>query len=155
LLPLSLRFQTAAAASRLLPHDVRGPWVSEISCVAPRAKKPLGSPTQFAGEAGTGKDHRELRSPEVALPDTRCPSQAARKPQQTPPGASSIEIDVSQEDFAAMTNLARTTAETVLRTLEASIGSLFSRVALGTTIQEGKSACCTWQRSAWIVQFMR
>jgi hypothetical protein len=54
-----------------------------------------------------------------------------------------------------MTNLARTTAETVLRTLEASIGSLFSRVALGTTIQEGKSACCTWQRSAWIVQFMR
>jgi hypothetical protein len=111
------------------------------------------------GEAGTGKEHRELPSPEVALarysPDTRGPSQAARKPQQTPPSASSIEIDVSQEDFAAMTNLARTTAETVLRTLEASIGSLFSRVALGTTIQEGKSACCTWQRSAWIVQFMR
>ncbi len=39
---------------------------------------------------------------------------------QTPPGASPIEIDVSQEDFAAMTNLARTTAGTVLRTLEAS-----------------------------------
>jgi hypothetical protein len=30
-----------------------------------------------------------------------------------------------------------------------------TRVAVGTTIQEGKSACCTWQRSAWIVQFMR
>ena len=54
-----------------------------------------------------------------------------------------------------MTNLARTTAGTVLRTLEASIGSLFSRVAVGTTIQKGKSACCTWQRSAWIVQFAR
>ena len=25
----------------------------------------------------------------------------------------------------------------------------------GATIQEGKSACCTWQRSAWIVQFIR
>ena len=93
----------------------------------------------------------------LPLPDTRGPSQAARKPQQTPPSASSIEIDVSQEDFAAMTNLARTTAGTVLRTLEARppSGSLFSRVAVGTTIQEGKSACCTWQRSAWIVQFMR
>ena len=34
-------------------------------------------------------------------------------------------------------------------------GSLFSPVAVGTTIQEGKSACCTWQRSAWIVQFIR
>jgi hypothetical protein len=52
------------------------------------------------------------------LPNTRGPSQAARKPQQTPPNASSIEIDVSQEDFAAMTNLARTTVGTVLGTLE-------------------------------------
>jgi hypothetical protein len=56
----------------------------------------------------------------LPLPDTRGPSQAARKPQQTPPSASSIEIDVSQEDFAAMTNLARTAAGTVQRTLEAS-----------------------------------
>jgi CRP/FNR family cyclic AMP-dependent transcriptional regulator len=40
--------------------------------------------------------------------------------QQTPPGAAPIEIDVSQEDFAALANLARTTAGTVLRTLEAS-----------------------------------
>ena len=31
----------------------------------------------------------------------------------------SIEIDVSQEDLAVMTNLARTTSGTVLRTLEA------------------------------------
>ena len=38
----------------------------------------------------------------------------------TPPGAAPIEVDVSQEDFAAMTNLARTTAGTVLRNLEAS-----------------------------------
>jgi CRP/FNR family cyclic AMP-dependent transcriptional regulator len=38
----------------------------------------------------------------------------------TPPGATPIEVDVSQEDFAAMTNVARTTAGTVLRTLEAS-----------------------------------
>ncbi len=30
-----------------------------------------------------------------------------------------IEVDVSQEDFAALTNLARTTAGTVLRTFEA------------------------------------
>ena len=37
----------------------------------------------------------------------------------TPPGPTPIEVDVSQEDFAAMTNLARTTAGTVLRTLEA------------------------------------
>jgi CRP/FNR family transcriptional regulator, cyclic AMP receptor protein len=40
--------------------------------------------------------------------------------QRTPPGAGPIEIDVSQEDFAAMTNVARTTAGTLLRTLEAS-----------------------------------
>ena len=39
--------------------------------------------------------------------------------QRTPPGAAPIEADVSQEDFAAMTNLARTTAGTVLRTLAA------------------------------------
>jgi CRP/FNR family transcriptional regulator, cyclic AMP receptor protein len=37
----------------------------------------------------------------------------------TPPGAAPVEVDVSQEDFAAMTNLARTTAGTVLRKLEA------------------------------------
>ena len=37
----------------------------------------------------------------------------------TPPGPAPIEFDVSQEDFAAMTNVARTTAGTVLRTLEA------------------------------------
>ena len=38
---------------------------------------------------------------------------------RTPPGAQPIEVDVSQEDFAVMTNLARTTAGTVLRTFEA------------------------------------
>jgi len=38
---------------------------------------------------------------------------------RTPPGAGPIEIDVSQEDFATMTNLARTTAGTVLRKLVA------------------------------------
>src|SRR5271165_7376131 len=37
----------------------------------------------------------------------------------TPEGAQPIEVDVSQEDFATMTNLARTTAGTVLRKLEA------------------------------------
>ena len=39
---------------------------------------------------------------------------------RTPSGSSPIEVDVSQEDFAVMTNLARTTAGTVLRTFEAS-----------------------------------
>ena len=107
------------------------------------------------GEAGTGKEHRELPSPEVALAQYSRSKSSGKETAQTPPSASSIEIDVSQEDLAAMTNLARTTAGTVLRTLEASIGRLFSRVAVGTTIQEGKSVCCTWQRSAWIVQFMR
>ena len=38
---------------------------------------------------------------------------------QTPTSSAPIEVDVSQEDFAAMTNVARTTAGTVLRTLEA------------------------------------
>ena len=38
----------------------------------------------------------------------------------TPSGSSPIEIDVSQEDLAVMTNLARTTAGSVLRTFEAS-----------------------------------
>ncbi len=38
---------------------------------------------------------------------------------RTPQGSMSIEIDVSQEDLAVMTNLARTTSGTVLRTLEA------------------------------------
>ena len=38
---------------------------------------------------------------------------------RTPEGSTSIEIDVSQEDLAVMTNLARTTSGTVLRTLEA------------------------------------
>ena len=39
--------------------------------------------------------------------------------QRTPTGMASIEVDVSQEDFAAMTNQARNTAGTVLRRLEA------------------------------------
>jgi CRP/FNR family transcriptional regulator, cyclic AMP receptor protein len=38
----------------------------------------------------------------------------------TPPGVTTTEVDLSQEDFAAMTNLARTTAGTVLRKFEAS-----------------------------------
>ncbi len=38
---------------------------------------------------------------------------------RTPEGSQPIEVDVSQEDFATMTNLARTTAGTVLRKLEA------------------------------------
>ena len=38
---------------------------------------------------------------------------------RTPPGAEPIEVDVSQEDFVAMTNLSRNTAGTVLRRLEA------------------------------------
>ncbi len=38
--------------------------------------------------------------------------------QQTPPGSSAIEVDVSQQDFADMTNTARTTAGAVLRELE-------------------------------------
>ncbi len=37
----------------------------------------------------------------------------------TPTGATPIEIDVNQEDFGAITNVARTTAGRVLRTLEA------------------------------------
>lgn len=38
----------------------------------------------------------------------------------TPPGSPLIDIDLSQEDLAGLTNLARTTAGAVLRTLEAS-----------------------------------
>jgi CRP/FNR family transcriptional regulator, cyclic AMP receptor protein len=38
----------------------------------------------------------------------------------TQPGSSPIEIDVSQEDLAVMTNIARTTAGSLLRTFEAS-----------------------------------
>ena len=38
---------------------------------------------------------------------------------RTPEGAAPIEVDVSQEDFAAMSNVARTTAGTVLRKFEA------------------------------------
>ena len=38
----------------------------------------------------------------------------------TPSSSSPIEVDVSQEDLAVMTNLARTTAGSVLRTFEAS-----------------------------------
>ncbi len=38
---------------------------------------------------------------------------------RTAHGAKPVEVDVSQEDFAVMTNLARTTAGRVLRTLEA------------------------------------
>ncbi len=38
---------------------------------------------------------------------------------RTSPGAAPIEVDVNQEDFALMTNLARTTAGTVLRKLAA------------------------------------
>jgi len=37
---------------------------------------------------------------------------------RTPGGARPIDVDVSQEDFATMTNMARTTAGTVLRKLE-------------------------------------
>ena len=38
---------------------------------------------------------------------------------RTPDGRPPVEVDVSQEDFAVMTNLARTTAGTVLRKLAA------------------------------------
>ncbi len=38
---------------------------------------------------------------------------------RTPQGAGPIEVEVSQEDFAVMCNLARTTAGTVLRQLAA------------------------------------
>lgn len=109
----------------------RGPWVSVMIVRCPsdeettQQSNPSSRARRVLEKSTVNSDLRKL-----PLPDTRCPSQAARKPQQTPPSASSIEIDVSREDFAAMTNLARTTAETMLRTLEASIGSLFSRVAL-------------------------
>jgi hypothetical protein len=78
------------------------------------------------GRGGTGKEHRELPSPEVALARYSLSKSSGKET-----ATDAIEIDVSQEDFAAMTNLARTTAGAVLRTLEASIGSLFSRVAVG------------------------
>jgi len=38
--------------------------------------------------------------------------------QQTPPGSAPIEVDVSQQEFAAMSNTARTTAGVVLRMFE-------------------------------------
>ena len=38
---------------------------------------------------------------------------------RTPPGVAPIEVDVSQEDFGAIANVARTTAGRVLRALEA------------------------------------
>jgi CRP/FNR family transcriptional regulator, cyclic AMP receptor protein len=43
-----------------------------------------------------------------------------------------VEVDVSQEDFATMTNLARTTAGTVLRKFEADglIDVSYSRVRI-------------------------
>ena len=133
-----------------------GPWISVTIAHCPSGEETTRQSNPVRGRGGYWKKSTvNSNSRNLPLPDTRFPSQAARKPQQTPPSASPIEIDVSQNNFAAMTNLARTTAGTVLRTLEASIGSLFSRVAAGTTIQEGKSACCTWQRSAWIVQSMR
>ena len=53
------------------------------------------------------------------MPNTRGPSQARDETATDAVHASSIEIDVSQEDFAAMANLARTTAGAALRTLEA------------------------------------
>ena len=50
----------------------------------------------------------------------------------TAKGAGPIEVDVSQEDFATMTNTARTTAGSVLRTLEAAghIAVSYRRVAI-------------------------
>ena len=153
--PLSLRFQTAAAASRLSPHDVQGTLGFRNDRALPLGRRNHSAvqPSSWARrvlEKSTVNSHPR----KLPLPDTRGPSQAARKPHRRRPAP--LDRDRRQsEDLAAMTNLARTTAGTVLRTLEASIGRLFSRVAVGTTIQEGKSACCTWQRSAWIVQFMR
>ena len=109
--PLSLRFQTAAAASRVSPHDVQGALRFRNGRALPLGRRNHSAvqPSSWARrvlEKSTVNSHPR----KLPLPDTRGPSQAARKPQQTPPSASSIEIDVSQEDFAAMTNLARTTA---------------------------------------------
>ncbi len=49
-----------------------------------------------------------------------------------PPDMAPIEVDVSQQDFAAMTNMARTTAGAVLRALEAAgrIRVSYRRVAI-------------------------
>jgi hypothetical protein len=120
--PLSLRFQTSGRrlASLTARRPGRGPCVSVTIVALPlgRRNQSAVQPSSWARrvlEKSTVNSHPR----KLPLPDTRFPSQAARKPQQTPPSASSIEIDVGQEDFAAMTNLARTTAGTVLRTLEA------------------------------------
>ena len=63
---LSLRFQTAAAASRLSPHDVQGALAFRNDRAVPLGLRNHSAvPTQFAGEAGTGKEHRELPSPDA------------------------------------------------------------------------------------------
>lgn len=51
---------------------------------------------------------------------------------ETPPGNQPIEVDVSQEDFARLSNLARTTAGAVLRRLETEghVGVSYRRVRI-------------------------
>ena len=58
---------------------------------------------------------------------------------RTPPAAAPIEVDVSQEDFAAMTNTARITAGAVLRALEASgaVRVAYPRVAFSRPTSSG------------------
>jgi hypothetical protein len=159
--PLSLRCQTAAAASRLSPHDVQGALRFRNDRALPLGRRNHSEvqPSTWARrvlERSTVNSHpRKLR-----LPNTRGPSQAAMKPQQTPPTpprSRSTSVRRSRRDDQSGAHRRRSGAQNARSQIYAGSqsGSLLSRVAVGTTIQEGKSACCTWQRSAWIVQFMR
>ena len=76
----------AAAASRLSPHDVRsgGPAFPQRSCIASRAKKPVGSPTSSWARRVLEKSAVNSHPRNLPLPDTRGPRQAARKPGAIP-----------------------------------------------------------------------
>ena len=160
--PLSLRFQTAAAASRLSPHDVQGALGFRNDRALPRGLRTTRQ-SQPSSRARRVLEKSTVNSdpPEVA-PARYSLSKSSGKETATDAAQRLLNRDRRQSgrfrrDDQSGAHHRRNSAQNARSQIYAGSqsGSLLSRVALGTTIQEGKSACCTWQRSAWIVQFMR
>jgi hypothetical protein len=98
---------------------------------------------QFAGEAGTGKEHRELRSPEAA-PARYSLSKSSGKETATDAAQRLLDRDRRQSgrfrrDDQSGAHHRRNDAQNA----RSQHRQLVLAGRAGTTIQEGKSACCT------------
>ena len=91
--PLRLRFQTAAAVSRLSPHDVQRAlrFRNDRALPLERRNHSAVQPSSWARRV-LEKSAVNSHPRKLPLPDTRGPSQAARKPQHSLDGANYLVI---------------------------------------------------------------